>query len=105
MNLGYILELWQGWPFKMCVCSATSGLLSSYEGHLRNLHESLQGNMDTSRSEVRVQGTLSDCHSDTGILISFQEESGIITFCSIELRVLLLLSKGCEVSCPDEAGT
>ena len=37
-NLGYILELRWGWPFKTRVCSATSGLLSSYDGHLRNLN-------------------------------------------------------------------
>ena len=37
-NLGYIIELRQGWPFKTRVCSATSGLLSSYDGHLRNLN-------------------------------------------------------------------
>ena len=37
-NLGYILELRREWPFKTQVCSVTSGLLSSYEGHLRNLH-------------------------------------------------------------------
>ena len=41
-NMGDILELQQGLPFKTRVCSATSGLLSSYEGHLRNLHEALQ---------------------------------------------------------------
>ena len=37
-NLGYILELLQGWPFKIRVFSETSGLLSSYDGHLRNLN-------------------------------------------------------------------
>ena len=37
-NLDYILELPWGWPFKTRVCSATSGLLSSYDGHLRNLN-------------------------------------------------------------------
>ena len=47
-NLRYILELRWGWPFKTRVCSATSGLLSSYEGHFRNLHEALQGNTDAS---------------------------------------------------------
>ena len=36
-NLGYILELQWGWPFKIRVCSAMSGILSSYDGHLRNL--------------------------------------------------------------------
>ena len=37
-NLGYILELQQGWPFETPLCSAKSGLLSSYDGHLRNLN-------------------------------------------------------------------
>ena len=41
-NLGYILELQRGWPFKTRVCSATLGLLSSYEAHLRNLFETWQ---------------------------------------------------------------
>ena len=37
-NLGYILELQGGWPFETPLCSAKSGLLSSYDGHLRNLN-------------------------------------------------------------------
>ena len=37
-NLGYIRELQRGWPFETPLCSATSGLLSSYDGHLRNLN-------------------------------------------------------------------
>ena len=37
-NLGYILELRQGWPFETRVSSAESGLLSSYDGQLRNLN-------------------------------------------------------------------
>ena len=37
-NLGHILELQRGWPFKTPDCSAKSGLLSSYNGHLRNLN-------------------------------------------------------------------
>ena len=37
-NLGYILELQRGWPFETQLCSAKSGLLSSYDGHLRNLN-------------------------------------------------------------------
>ena len=37
-NLEYILELQRGWPFKTPVCSATSGLLTTYDGHLRNLN-------------------------------------------------------------------
>ena len=30
-NLGYILELEQGWPFETPLCSAKSGLLSSVD--------------------------------------------------------------------------
>ena len=37
-KLGYILELQRGWPFKTPLCSANSGLLCSYDGHLRNLN-------------------------------------------------------------------
>ena len=37
-NVGYILELQRGWPFETPLCSANSGLLSSYDGHLRNLN-------------------------------------------------------------------
>ena len=37
-NLGYILELQWGWPFENPLCSARSELLSSYDGHLRNLN-------------------------------------------------------------------
>ena len=37
-NLGYIRELQWGWPFETPLCSAKSGLLSSYDGYLRNLN-------------------------------------------------------------------
>ena len=37
-NLGYILELQQGWPFETPLCSAKSGLLSSHDTYLRNLN-------------------------------------------------------------------
>ena len=37
-NLGYIPELQRGWPFETPVCSAKSGHLHSYEGHLSNLN-------------------------------------------------------------------
>ena len=77
---GYILKLQSGWPFKTHVCSVTSGLLSSYEGHLRNLIEDWQGNMDASRGEAGDPGSLSSCHSDIGIPINFQQDSGIVTF-------------------------
>ena len=37
-KVGYILELQRGWPFETTLCSAKSGLLSSYDGYLRNLN-------------------------------------------------------------------
>ena len=37
-NLGYILELQREWAFETPLSSAKSGLLSSYDGHLRNLN-------------------------------------------------------------------
>ena len=37
-NLGKILKLRWGWPFETRVCSVRSGLLFSYDGHLRNLN-------------------------------------------------------------------
>ena len=78
-NLLYFLELRQGWPFKTCVCSAMSGLLPSYEGQLRKLHEAWQGNTDASRGEAGDGESLSSWHSDIGIPIIFQEESAIVT--------------------------
>ena len=101
----YILELRRGWPFKSHVCSVTSRLLSSYEGHLRNLLEAWQRNTDASRGEAGDPVSLSRCHSDIGIPINFQQESGIVTFGNIELHTPLKVSNGCEASCQDEAGT
>ena len=37
IKLGYILDLRRGWPFETRLCSATSVLLSNYDGQLRNL--------------------------------------------------------------------
>ena len=35
---GYILELERRWPFETPLCSAKLGLLSSYDGNIRNLN-------------------------------------------------------------------
>ena len=70
-NLQYILVLRRGWAFKTLVCSATSGHLASHNRHLRNLLEAWQGNMDTSGGEVGDPVSLSSCHGDIGIPISF----------------------------------
>ena len=70
-NLGYILELQWGWQFDNPLCSAKSGLLSGYDGHLRNLNYAWQDNTDASGGEVRDQATLSSFHRDIGIPINF----------------------------------
>ena len=57
-----------------------SALLSSYDGHLRNLNYDWQDNTDASVGEAGDRGSLSSWLSDIGIPIHFQEESGIITF-------------------------
>ena len=36
--LGYIRELQRVWPSETPLCAAKSGLLCSYEGHIRNLN-------------------------------------------------------------------
>ena len=38
VNQGYVFELQRGWPFETPLCSGKSGLLSSYDGHRRNLN-------------------------------------------------------------------
>ena len=58
----------------------TLGILSSYEGHLRNLVKAWQGYTDAFRGEAGEPVYRSSFHSDIGITINFQEESGIITF-------------------------
>ena len=66
-----------------------SGLLSSCEGHLGILLVAWQGNRDDSQGEAGDPGSLSSCHRDIGIPINYQEESGLVTFCSSELCVPL----------------
>ena len=61
-------------------------LLSSYEGHQRNLLEAGQGNTDASRSEAGDQGSLSTCHSDIGIPINFQKSQGSSPFEALNSR-------------------
>ena len=58
--------------------------------------------MDASGGEAGNRGSLSSWHSDIGIPIHFQEESGQVTLCSIEFCVPLEGSKRCEALCPDE---
>ena len=79
-NLGYILELQRGWPLEPPLGSVKSGLLSSYDGHLRNLNQVWQDNTDASGGEVGDQASLSSFHRNFGFPINVQEESGLGTF-------------------------
>ena len=74
-NLGYILELRQGWPFKTRVCSATSRHLSSYVGHLKNLHEAWQGNRDASQGRWETQCPFSFGTGILGFLSIFKSQA------------------------------
>ena len=76
----YILELRRGWPFETRVCSAKSGLLSSYDGHIGKLNEAWHGNADSSAGEPLGQASLISWQSYISIPINFHEESGIVTF-------------------------
>ena len=89
----YILELRRGWPFEIRVCSAKSGLLSSYDGHLGKLNYAWQENTDVFGGEPGGQASLISWHSYIGIPINFHEESGIVSFSSIELSAPLEVSK------------
>ena len=76
----YILELRRGCPFETRVCSAKSGLLSSYAGHHSKLNYAWQENTEASGGEPGGQASLVSWHSFIGIPINFNEESGIVTF-------------------------
>ena len=76
----YILELLRGWPFETRVCSAKSGLLSIYDGHLVKLKYAWQENTDALGGELGGQVSLISRHSYIVIPINFHEESGIVTF-------------------------
>ena len=52
----YILEFRRRWPFETQVCSAKSGLLSGYDGHLGKLNYAWQENqmlLEVSREAKR----------------------------------------------------
>ena len=101
-HLVYILELLRGRPIETRVCSAKSGLLSSYDGPLGKLNYAWQENTDASGGEPGCQASIISWHSYIGIPINFQEKSGIVTFWSIELSAALEVSNGCEALCPEE---
>ena len=98
----YILDLRREWPIETRVCSAKSGLLSSYEGHLGKLNYAWQENTDPSAGDAGGQASFISWHSYIGIPIYFHEESGMVTFWSNELSAPLEVSKGYESLCPED---
>ena len=77
---GVYFRITAGWPFEIQVSSAKSGLLSSYDEHLRKLKQAWQYNTEASGREAEGQASLISWHSYIGIPINFHEESGIVTF-------------------------
>ena len=73
-HLVYILEFRRGWPFETRVCSAKSGLLSSYDGHLGKLNYAWKENTDDSGCEPEGQASLISWHKYIGIPINFHKE-------------------------------
>ena len=88
-NVGYILDLQRKWSFEIPLCSAKFGLMSSYDGHLRNLNSAWKYNTDASGGEVGDQASLSSFQKVIGIPINFQEDSGLITFEALNSTSLL----------------
>ena len=69
-----------------------SGLLSSYDGHRGKLNYAWQESTDASGGDPGGHASLISWQSYIGIPINFHEESCIVTFWSIELRVPLEVS-------------
>ena len=66
------------------------------------LNYAWQENTDASVGQARSQASLISCHSYIDIPSNLYEESGIVTFWSIELSAPLEISNGCEALCPGE---
>ena len=90
------MDIWNSGP------SAKSGLLCSYDRHLGKLNYAWQENTDPSGGEAGGQASLISWHSYIDIPINFHEESGIVTFWSIELNAPLEMSNRCKALCPEE---
>ena len=69
-----------GWQFETRVCSATSGLLSSDDGHLGKLNYDWHENTDDSGGKPGGQASLISWHSYIGIPINFHKETAMVTF-------------------------
>ena len=76
----YILELEREWTFETRGCSATTELLSSYDGHLGQLNFARQESTDASGGEPGGKASLISWHSYIGIPVNFHKESSIVTF-------------------------
>ena len=103
-NLGYILELRQRWPFKLVfvhqrqdsclVVRDTSGISSRLGRAIGTL------------LEVRQQAQCPFLVARVILVfLSFSRRVRHRLLLKHELRMPLEVSKGCEASCPDEAGT
>ena len=69
-----------GMAIETRVCSAKSGLLSSYDGNVGKLKYAWKENTDASGGEPGGHACLMSLHNYIGIPINFHEESGIVNF-------------------------
>ena len=86
---GVYSRVTDGWPFKIRVCSVTTGLLSTYEGYVRNLQEAWHSNMDASRGEAGDKGTFLVATVILGFLSIFKNSQALSPFEALNSVCLL----------------
>ena len=89
----YILEIRREWQYETRDCSATSGLLSSYEGHLGKLNYAWQENIDASGGEPGGQASLISWHSYIVIPINFHKSEASSPFEAMKSAQLSMCQK------------
>ena len=87
-HLGSIRELQREWPFETPLSSAKSGILCSYQGHLRNQNLAWQDNTDTSGGEVGDQVSLSSFPEILGFLSIFKKSQVSSAFEALNSTIL-----------------
>ena len=68
----------------------TSGLLSSYEGYVRNLQKACHSNMDASRCEAGDKGTFLVATVILGFLSIFKKSQALSPFEALNSPYLLI---------------
>ena len=93
---GVYSRVMAGWNFNTRVSSATSALLSSYDGYIRNLISASHDNTDTSRSVEWHRGLLSNSTVILGFLTIFKNCQASTKFEAVKSTWLSSCQQGCE---------